>query len=74
MGNAEHCDSELDIDDSILPRQRKLPMSSDESVLPHYHQTPKEMYYVIYFEAYGYVKSGQNGLADFPTVCAAIKR
>ena len=49
-------------------------MSSDESVLPHYHQTPREMYRVIYFEAYGNVKSGQNGLADFPTVCAAIKR
>ena len=49
---------ELDVDDPILPRQRKLPKRFDESSSPHYHQTPKEMYRVIYFEAYDNVING----------------
>ena len=33
---------ELDVDDPILQRQRKLPKRFDESSSPHYHQTPKK--------------------------------
>ena len=49
---------EIDVDDHILPRQLKLPMHFDESLSPHYHQTPKEMYRVIQFEAYDRVTNG----------------
>ena len=49
---------ELDVDDPILARQGKLPKRFDESSSPHYHQTPKEMYRMIYFETYDHVING----------------
>ena len=42
----------------ILFRQRKLPKRFDESSSPIYHQTPKEMYRVICFEANDNVING----------------
>ena len=42
----------LDVDDHILLQQRKLPKCFDENLSTTYRQTPKEMYRVIYFEAY----------------------
>ena len=40
------------------PRQRKLPKRFDESSSPHYHQSPKEMYPVIYFDVHDNVING----------------
>lgn len=51
----------LDVDDHILLQQRKLPKCFDESLSTTYRQTPKEIYRVIYFEAYDNVINAIKG-------------
>ena len=46
------------MDDLALLRQRKLPKHFDESLSPHYHQSLKEKYRVIYFNVHDNIING----------------
>ena len=65
----------LDVDDPILRRQRKLPKRCDEGSSLYYHQTPKEMYCIIYFEVYDNITNGIKGRFHQPgfEICKHIQ-
>jgi hypothetical protein len=43
--------SDLDVDDPVLPRRRKVPRRFEGDAPPEYPSTPKDMYRRVYFEA-----------------------
>ena len=56
----------------LFQRQRKLLKRFDKRLSLYYHQTPKELYRVIYFETYDKVKSVKNSLVGL-SLLPAIK-
>ena len=43
--------SDLDVNDPVLPRRRKVPRRFEGDAPPEYPPTPKDMYRRVYYEA-----------------------
>ena len=56
----------LDIDEPILPRRHKAPRWIDEGSTPTFHETVKDHYRVVYFEALDLIISCIENRFDQP--------
>ena len=52
--------SQLDVEETTLPRKRKMPKRFDEVASLHFYETPKNFYRRTYFEAYDVIQGTEN--------------